>query len=227
MQDIILRDDNLTYRSREAYRTLRSNIEFSGKDVRTIAITSCTPNEGKSEVSFELARSFAQNNKRVLLIDADMRKSVMTAILRSGKIRYGLSNYLIRQCSLDECVCRTDLDGFYMIFSGPATPTPSELLNSDAFRELLAVSREEYDYIIVDTPPLGSVIDSAIIGKLCDGVILVLASGAISYPFAQEVEEQLVRADCHILGTVLNKVSMDGRNGYYGKYYGRDGEEKG
>ena len=79
MQDIILRDRDLSYRSREAYRTLRSNIEFSGKNVRTIAITSCTPDEGKSEVSFELSRSFAQNKQRVLLIDADMRKSVMAS----------------------------------------------------------------------------------------------------------------------------------------------------
>ena len=132
MQDIILQDKDLSYRSREAYRTLRSNIEFSGKDVRTIAVTSCTPNEGKSEVSFELSRSFAQNKQRVLLIDADMRKSVMASVVQKGKIRYGLSNFLIGQCTLEQCICRTNLDGLYMIFSGPSTPTPSELLGSEA-----------------------------------------------------------------------------------------------
>ena len=221
MQDILLRDDTLSFRTREAFKTLRSNVEFSGKDVHTIAITSCTPNEGKTEVSFELARSFAQNNKRAILIDADLRKSVMTEFMKSGKIRYGLSNYLIGQCELDECICRTNEEGFYMIFSGPTTPTPSELLGSDIFRQLLAVLRRQYDYVIVDTPPLGSVIDSAIIGKVCDGVILVLSSGNISYHFAQEVEDQLVKADCHILGTVLNKVSLGSGNGYYGKYYGK------
>ena len=154
MQDIILRDRDLSYRSREAYRTLRSNIEFSGKNVRTIAITSCTPDEGKSEVSFELSRSFAQNKQRVLLIDADMRKSVMASSVQKGRIRYGLSNYLIGQCSLEQCICRTNLDGLYMIFSGPSTPTPSELLGSEAFDQLLSECRKLYDYIVVDTPPL-------------------------------------------------------------------------
>lgn len=220
MQDIILRDRDLSFRSREAYRTLRSNIEFSGKNVRTIAITSCTPDEGKSEVSFELSRSFAQNKQRVLLIDADMRKSVMASSVQKGRIRYGLSNFLIGQCSLEQCICRTNLDGLYMIFSGPSTPTPSELLGSEAFDQLLSECRKLYDYIVVDTPPLGSVIDSAIIGKQCDGVILVIGSGSISYTFAQDVKEQLVKANCHILGTVLNKVHMDSK-GYYGKYYGK------
>ena len=148
MQDIILRDRDLSFRSREAYRTLRSNIEFSGKNVRTIAITSCTPDEGKSEVSFELSRSFAQNKQRVLLIDADMRKSVMASSVQKGRIRYGLSNYLIGQCSLEQCICRTNLDGLYMIFSGPSTPTPSELLGSEAFDQLLSECRKLYDYIV-------------------------------------------------------------------------------
>ena len=107
-----------------------------------------------------------------------------------------------------------------MIFSGPATPTPSELLGSEAFDQLLSECRKLYDYIVVDTPPLGSVIDSAIIGKQCDGVILVIGSGSINYTFAQDVKEQLVKANCHILGTVLNKVHMDSK-GYYGKYYGK------
>ena len=165
MQDIVLQDDNLAFRTREAYKTLRSNIEFSGCDVRIIAVTSCTPNEGKSEISFELARSFAQNNRQVLLIDADLRKSVMRQHFKSGRIDYGLSNYLVGQCDLFDCICRTNENGFDMIFSGPATPNPSELLGSDVFSDLLTSAREYYDYIIIDTPPLGSVIDSAIIGK--------------------------------------------------------------
>ena len=221
MQQLYLYNDDLSFRTREAYKTLRSNIEFSGKNIRTITVTSCTPNEGKSEVSFELSRSFAQNQNHVLMIDADLRKSAMREHIRSGKVRYGLSNYLVGQCSMEDAICRTDEEGFDIMLAGPATPTPSELLNSDTFTELLKKAKEQYDYVIVDSPPLGSVIDSAIIGKKCDGTILVLSSGTISYRFAQTVQNQLVRAGCRILGCVLNKVDMDGKKGYYGKYYGK------
>ena len=221
MQQLYLYNDDLSFRTREAYKTLRSNIEFSGKNIRTITVTSCTPNEGKSEVSFELSRSFAQNQNHVLMIDADLRKSTMREHIRSGKVRYGLSNYLVGQCSMEDAICRTDEEGFDIMLAGPATPTPSELLNSDTFTELLKKAKEQYDYVIVDSPPLGSVIDSAIIGKKCDGTILVLSSGTISYRFAQTVQNQLVRAGCRVLGCVLNKVDMDGKKGYYGKYYGK------
>lgn len=221
MQQLYLYNDDLSFRTREAYKTLRSNIEFSGKNIRTITVTSCTPNEGKSEVSFELSRSFAQNQNHVLMIDADLRKSAMREHIRSGKVRYGLSNYLVGQCSMEDAICRTDEEGFDIMLAGPATPTPSELLNSDTFTELLKKAKEQYDYVIVDSPPLGSVIDSAIIGKKCDGTILVLSSGTISYRFAQTVQNQLVRAGCRVLGCVLNKVDMNGKKGYYGKYYGK------
>ena len=110
MQEITIQKSNLAFRTREAYKTLRSNIEFSGKDIRVIAVTSCTPNEGKSEVSFELACSFAENNRKVLLIDADLRKSVMREHFKSGKVHYGLSNYLVGHCEFDEAVCATDLE---------------------------------------------------------------------------------------------------------------------
>lgn len=122
---------------------------------------------------------------------------------------------------MEEVLCRTDEERFYTIFSGPVTPTPSELLNSERFEQLLKEGKEQFDYLIIDTPPLGSVIDSAIIGKRCDGTILVVASGEISYRFAQNVHTQLKQADCRVLGCVLNKVELNSGKGYYGKYYGR------
>lgn len=221
MQQLTIQSNELEFRTREAYKTLRSNIEFSGDNVRTIAITSCTPNEGKSSVSFELARSFAQNGNNVLLIDADLRKSVMRGNFSEGKVEFGLSNYLVGKCSSSEATCRTNEPGFHLILSGPATPSPSELLNSQRFSDLLEESRKLYDYIIVDTPPLGSVIDSAIVGKQCDGTVVVIAAGEISYRFAQNVVTQIKKAGCRILGCVLNKVEMSSRNSYYGKYYGK------
>ncbi|MBQ7920246.1 MAG: CpsD/CapB family tyrosine-protein kinase [Lachnospiraceae bacterium] len=223
MQKIELRKKDLDYRTREAYKNLRTNVEFSGDDIKMIAVTSCTPNEGKSSVSFELASSFAQTGKRVLLVDADLRKSVLLQRHQKGKVRLGLVHYLVGKYPLDEVICETGNKNLFMIFAGPVPPNPAELLGNKRFGEMVKKVREEYDIVIIDTPPLGSVIDSAIVAKQVDGVILVVANGEISYRFAQKVKEQLDKAGSRILGCVLNKVNMSksGKYGYYGKYYGK------
>ncbi len=226
MQQIQLKKEELDYRAREAYKTLRTNVEFSGNDIKTVAITSCTPNEGKSSISYQLAASYAQNGKKVLLIDADLRKSVMRSRHKKGKIRLGLVHYLVGKYTFDDVLCETDEKNLYMVFAGPVPPNPSELLGNKKFQELMEEVRKEYDMVIIDTPPLGSVIDSAIVSKQCDGVMLVISNGIISYRFAQKVKEQLDKAGCRILGCVLNKVDMSkggkyGKYGYYGKYYGK------
>ncbi len=223
MQQIELKKDPLDYKSKEAYKTLRSNVEFSGKNIKVVAVTSCTPNEGKSSISYELAHSFAQNGKKVLLIDADLRKSVLVRRHHRGKVRLGLVHYLVGKYSFEDVCCRTNINNFHMVFAGPVPPNPSELLGNDLFKKMIDEAREEYDFIIIDTPPLGSVIDSAIVAKECDGVMLVIANGEISYRFAQKVKEQLDKAECHILGCVLNKVNMrkSAGYGYYGKYYSK------
>ena len=105
MQVIQIRQDDLDFRTKEAYKSLRTNIEFSGDDVKVICITSCTPNEGKSTTSFELAHSFAQSGKRTLLIDADLRKSVMRERHKKGRVRLGLTNYLVGKAPLEETMC--------------------------------------------------------------------------------------------------------------------------
>lgn len=219
MQSIILKEEVLDFRTKEAFKTLRSNIEFTGEEVKVIAITSCTPNEGKSSVSFNLAKAFAENGRQVLLIDADLRKSVMRNHYKKGKVRLGLVHYLIGRNSFDDVCCETDVNNMFLIFAGPVPPNPSELLGNKRFARLIKEAREEFDYIIVDTPPLGSVIDGAVVAKKCDGVSLVIESGIISYRFAQKVKEQLEKAECRILGCILNKVSTSSE-GYYGKYYG-------
>lgn len=223
MQQIELKKDELDYKSKEAYKTLRTNVEFSGDNIRVVAVTSCTPNEGKSSIAYELAMSFAQNGKKTLLIDADLRKSVMIRKHFKGKVRYGLVHYLVGKYKFDDVCCETNVKNLYMAFAGPVPPNPSELLGNQRFKTLLDEAKEQYDMIIVDTPPLGSVIDSAIVAKQCDGVMLVIASGEISYRFAQKVKEQLEKAECRILGCILNKVDMSkgGKYGYYGKYYGK------
>ena len=220
MQSIELKETLLDFRSKEAFKTLRSNIEFSGDDVKVICVTSCTPNEGKSNISFELAKSYAQMGKKVLLLDADLRKSVMRQRHKRGKVRLGLSNYLVSKAPFEDVLCTTDIRNFYMVFSGPVPPNPSELLGNKRFAELIERARKEYDMVIIDTPPLGSVIDTAVVSRFCDGAVIVIASGEISYRFARKIKEQLLVANCRILGCVLNKVEMSGK-GYYGKYYGR------
>ena len=212
--------EKLDFRTKESYKTLRTNLEFSGKDRRVISVTSSTPNEGKTSVSFQLAISIAEGGKKVVLVDADLRKSVLKGRYKSNASRYGLSHYLSGQASISEICCKTNIPNFYVIFSGPVPPNPSELLGNDAFELLLEYLRKEYDYVIVDTPPLGSVIDGAVAAQHCDGTVIVIESGAISYKFAQKVKEQLEKVDCRILGVILNKVNMSGK-GYYGAYYGK------
>lgn len=184
MQEFEINQTKLDFRAKEAFKTLRTNIEFSGDDVKVVAVTSATPNEGKSSVSFELAVSFAQTGKQTLLIDADLRKSVMRSRYKRGKIKYGLTNYLAGKQELTDVMCTTDIPNFYMIFAGPVPPNPSELLGNNKFRTLIDTGRKSFDMIIIDTPPVGSVIDAAIVSKHCDGVAVVMEMGksAISLP---------------------------------------------
>lgn len=208
MQEFTIKQTILDYRSKEAFKTLRTNIEFSGEDTKVIFLTSTTPNEGKSTVSFELAQSFAQNGMKTLLIDADLRKSVMKSRGKKGKVKYGLTHYLSGKTTFENALCASDVDNFYMIFAGPVPPNPSELLGNERFKNMIEASRKMFDIVIVDTPPIGSVIDAAVVSKFCDGGILVIGCGDISYRYARKSKEQLELAGCKILGCVLNKVNF-------------------
>ena len=177
--------------------------------------------EGKSSVAFNLAKSMAEAGNKVVFVDTDLRKSVIAGRYKVSKATNGLSHYLCGQCKLEEVTYATNVPNLSMIFSGPVPPNPAELIGNRYFADMIAKLREENDYVIVDTPPLGSVIDSAIAAKVCDGAILVVAAKSTSYKFAQRVKEQLEKTGCRILGVVLNKVNMGERGGYYGKYYGK------
>lgn len=221
MQSITINKiDTMDFHGKEAYKTLRTNIQFAGEDVKVISITSCLPNEGKSAVAMNLGISLAEAGKRVLLIDADMRKSILIGRYKIKNAMKGLSHYLSGQCTLEEVLSVSNMEKFHLITSGPMPPNPSELLNNKRFLRLLEEMRKVYDYIIIDCPPLGSVSDALITGRYSDGVALVVASEVISYKFAQKIKRQLENADCKILGVVLNKVDLKGR-GYFGKYYGK------
>lgn len=202
----------------ERFKTLRTNIMFCGADIKIIVLTSSRENEGKSVISAEIAKSMAEANKKALLIDADMRKSVLLNRNISSQNFYGLSEFLSAQTELENVLYNTQNNMFDVIFSGNFPPNPVELLSSDRFNKLIRDAREIYDYVIIDSPPLGSVIDSAVIATQCDGAIMVITPGKITVKEGFEVKTQLEKSGCRILGVVLNDV--DGKNNsYYKKHY--------
>ena len=216
------------YFVREAFNTLRTNILFSGRSVKTIIVTSCVAHEGKTTVCFEMAKSLAEANKKVLLIDADLRKSVTVSRYTKERGVYGLSQILSGQVDLVQAVYRTQYTGMDVIFAGPFPPNPAELVGSPTFREVLDCLRDSYDYIIVDAPPLGLVIDAAIMANVCDGSVIVIDQGNVKYRVAQDVKNQLTKSGCRILGVVLNQTQRRKRSlrggkspyyGYYSSYY--------
>ena len=226
MKEVNIYRQELDYSANESYKSLRTNLLFCGEDKKVIAVTSCTPNEGKSTVSLNLALSLADSGKKVLFIGADLRKSVLMGRTEvEGEEIKGLSHLLSHQETIENVICATNVPRFHIIYEGIVPPNPAELLGGKYFKRFLSAIRKVYDYVIIDTPPLGSVIDSAVIADDCDGSIIVMESGVISYRFAQDVKGQLEKCNCPILGVILNKVDMS-KQGYYGKYYGKYGDKK-
>lgn len=208
----------------EAIKALRTNLQFCGADIRTVMLTSCYPNEGKSDVTFQLAREFGKIGKKVLLLDADIRKSAYISRYQIRERITGLSQYLSGQARAEEIIYGTGFQGVDIIFAGPSAPNPSELLEQKRFASLMKELREVYDYVFIDTPPMGSVTDASVIAGQCDGAMLVIEAGAVSRHMAVRVKEQLELTGCRILGAVLNKVDIRTDRYYskYGSYYRND-----
>ena len=215
----------ISYSVREAFKTLRTNFLFCGDNIKTVLITSCVKNEGKSTISLELSKSLALSEKKVLLVDSDLRKSVFaTRYTINSEAVIGLSEYLSGQAKLDDILYGTQNENLHMIFAGAVPPNPVELLSSSKFQALLEQMREIYDYIIIDAAPLGAVIDASAISAFVDGAMLVVTANEISYRFAQDVKAQLEKSNCKVLGAILNRIPLRSGsyyNNYYKKYYGR------
>lgn len=211
------------YTMKESLRALKTNIQFCGDDNRVILITSSIPNEGKSTVSFELARSLTESGKKVLLIDTDMRKSVLVGRLRAvaekGEIK-GLSHYLSGMNKMEDVVYVTDINRLFMVFAGPSVPNPTEILEKVYFKELIEFGRKFFDYVLVDCAPIGAAIDAAVVAKQCDGAVLVVGQGMSKARMIKGVLKQLEASGIRILGVVLNKVKMNKKGYGYGYHYG-------
>lgn len=224
----------MTTREKEMYRTLRTNLEFTGIENRVIAITSCAPNDGKTTISFNLAAALAENGKSVLYVDADLRKSVFVQRFQIKKKLNGLSHYLVGKLKGTEVVYPTNKKNLFIMPAGAFPSNSTELLGNARMDALIPALKKVFDYVIIDTPPLGSVVDAAVIAKKCDASMLVVAANTIPRTFARRVMEQLKAANPNFLGVVLNKVSCEERgyyyykrygnyyNKYYGKYYGKN-----
>lgn len=212
----------------EAYRVIRTGIQFAqaGKELQTIALTSCTPKEGKSTTIANLAVVLTQAGKSVLLIDCDMRNpTVHKNFNLSNKV--GLSSCISMGTALSDAVQKTSIKGLYALTEGVIPPNPSELLGSEQMKNVLQRAKEQYDYVLIDTPPVMPVTDALIVGRFVDGMILVIASAEVKVEMARDVKNQLVNAGANILGVVLNKVRSEHHGygyGYY-YYYGNDGEK--
>lgn len=204
----------------EGYRMLRTNIEFSSIDhkLQVIMVTSSKPSEGKSTTSANVAVAFAQSNKRVLLIDADLRKPSQHHIFGKSN-RVGLTNVLFKQKLLGEVIQSTDTDNLSIIHAGPTPPNPSELLSSMQMASLLSKAKGLYDVIIIDTPPILPVTDAQIVATLSDGVVLVVDSGKVKKEVALKAKASLEHVNAKLIGVVLNNINRNDSDSYT-YYYG-------
>lgn len=208
---------------KEAVKTLRTNIQFTGKEIKAILFTSCYPNEGKTDIVFQLAVEMGKAGRKTVIVDADIRKSGFIKRYNTSREVPGLSEYLSGQAEKKDIICSTGYDNADIILAGPIAPNPSELLEQGIFGNLIRGLREEYDYVLLDTPPVGSVIDAVIAARSCDGAVLVIESGLVSHKAALKTLKQLKKSGCSILGTVLNKTDIK-RDRYYFSYYKKYGE---
>lgn len=202
----------------EAYRTLRTNLQFSNVDgdLKTISITSAGPAEGKTTTLCNVAETFAQSGKRTLVIDADLRKPrVHKAFKLSNAV--GLTNVLTGQEKLEDVLQITGSD-IKVLTSGPIPPNPSELMESHAMKQLLETLSQLFDVILIDTPPVGVVTDGAIMAGMVDGTILAVASHKTQIDGAKRAKQLLEQVNARILGVVMTMMPIS-KKGYYGYQY--------
>ncbi|VNG66177.1 capsular polysaccharide biosynthesis protein Cps14D [Streptococcus pneumoniae] len=206
-------------KAEEYYNALCTNIQLSGDKLKVISVTSVNPGEGKTTTSVNIARSFARTGYKTLLIDGDTRNSVISGVFKSREKITGLTEFLSGTADLSHGLCDTNIENLFVIQSGSVSPNPTALLQSKNFNDMIETLRKYFDYIIVDTPPIGIVIDAAIITQKCDASILVTAIGEVNKRDVQKAKQQLEQTEKLFLGVVLNKldISVD-KYGVYGSY---------
>ncbi|WP_027308873.1 CpsD/CapB family tyrosine-protein kinase [Caloramator sp. ALD01] len=212
----------------ESYRTLRTNIQFSSfdKDIKTIVVTSSAPGEGKSTTVGNLALVMAQSGKKVLLIDADLRKPTVHKKFKLSN-QTGLTNILIEDKNPFEVIQKYS-DNLYILTSGILPPNPAEVVASNKLKNFINEMKNHFDYILLDSPPVIAVTDAQILSSFLDGVILVVSSGEAEKELVKKAKDLLDKVNANIIGVVLNKLELKSRKGYgyYYYYYGEEGSAK-
>jgi len=201
----------------EAYRSLRTNLEFSSLDkpLRTMIVTSAAPEEGKSTVLANLAVVMAQAGKQVILADCDLRRPVLHEIFGVSNHR-GLTTALLDDSAAELPLRDTEVPGLRLLPSGPLPPNPAELLGSRRMAELIQTLRDQAEVVLFDAPPVIAVTDAAILASKVDGVLLVINAGVTRREHAQRAKAALERVNARLVGTVLNNVELDmSLYGYY------------
>lgn len=208
-----------------AIKTLVANIRFASVDspISSMVVTSSVPNEGKTTISVALAQALAQGGKSVLLVECDMRRrSVAAAIGVHGRL--GIYSVLSGQCDLEDAVVETPTRGLYFLDCEPHIPNPVDILSSKRFHRFARSVRDAYDYVVIDTPPLSTFVDAAVISAVVDGTLLVVRQDFVKRDEVAAAYDQLQKAEANVIGVVLN-YSENERNDYYYSYYSKEGKK--
>lgn len=226
--------EKLDYSCEEAINTLCTNLSFSGSSTRKIVFTSCVAHEGKSFITINVMRTMASLGYKTVLIDADLRKSALNKRYDIQGANIGLSHYLAGKAQMADVIYETNIPNAFMVPVGVTVSNPLPLLNTPLFGELLDLLSQHADYIIVDVPPVGTVIDAAQIAKFCDGAVIVVKYNSIPRRDLIEVKRQMEQTQCPIIGTVLSMVEYDSflskkyyHKSYYNYSYSDDTDENG
>lgn len=207
-----------------AAKTLLANIRFSSVDnpIRVITLTSSTPNEGKSTVALNLAQAIATSGKSVVLVECDMRRRSLADMI-GARTRGGLYAVLSEQMTIEEAVVETSQKNLYFLDSEPHIPNPADIIASKRFRRLVQALRETFQYVIFDTPPVGTFVDAAEVGHLSDGVLFVVRENFAKRTEVQAAFDQLRRAEVNVIGAVMNYCETE-TSEYYYSYYTKEGK---
>ncbi len=224
MKKVTIRQSmTLDYAGEEALNTICTNLAFSGRNLRKIVFTSNLQSEGKSWMAMHVLANLAQRGRKVVLVDADMRRSFLMQRYKmeaDGEI-FGLAHYLTGQCELEDAIYETNLDGACLIPAGRDVTNPVSLVDTPFFKQMLDTLSEKFDMVIVDTPPIGMVIDAAEIAASCDGTVLVLDYNKTRIREIRECKRQMEQSGTPVLGCIINKVSFASLSAkkYYNKSY--------
>lgn len=207
-----------------AAKTLLANIRFASVDhpVKSIVLTSSVPNEGKSTVAYNLAQAIASSGKRTLIVECDMRRRSLADMV-GARARHGIYAVLSGQVELDEALVATSHRNLFFLDSEPHIPNPADILSSQRFRKLLAQMESDFDYVVIDTPPVGTFVDAAIIAALADATALVVRERFVKRAELQNAYDQLKKADANVIGVIMNMCEAESSEYYYA-YYNKEGK---